>query len=90
MPASPIGHALNFSSLSHPVGWFAGRKVTVALTDQSGAEQRLSNLEAPPFVPAHLLTLFDSPPGAFVADAPPLACLLGSRWGVVVFAVVAA
>ncbi|KAK9799412.1 hypothetical protein WJX73_005424 [Symbiochloris irregularis] len=77
----PAGHACIAEVHEHPDlrALVVGRRVTVALTDQAGTEQRLCNLEAPPFVPAHLLTLFDSAPSNFIADPPPLFCLLGSR-----------
>ena len=59
----------------------AGRRVSAALTNQLDTVQRLSNLDARPFVPPSLQTLFDTPPTTFIAEPPPLTTLLGSRSG---------
>lgn len=56
-----------------------GRRVSVALTTQAATVQRLSNVDAPPFVPPFLQRLFDTAPACFIAEAPPLSAVLGSR-----------
>ena len=68
-----------YVGLSH-VQLAAGRRVSVALTNQVDTVQRLSNSDARPFVPPSLRTLFDTPPATFIAELPPLSTLMGSRY----------
>lgn len=48
-----------------------GRRATVALAWQAAEVTRLLRSEAPPFAPAHLRALFDTPPSLYHSIVPP-------------------
>lgn len=50
--------------------------MTAALVDSAAAVAACLSVEAPPFVPAHLRTLFDAAPSAFFAARDPFRALL--------------
>ncbi|KAK9829778.1 hypothetical protein WJX72_007868 [[Myrmecia] bisecta] len=56
-----------------------GRRVTVALTRHVAELQRMLNIDAKPFVAAHLKSLFDTEPTLYHPQTPPLAALIPDR-----------